>query len=615
LTKLHKINPGLLAWALALLCVLLPGCGGEEMRPNVLLIVLDDFGYNDLAINNGSDSPTPTLDQLASEGLRFTRHYTESSCTPSRVALLTGRYPARLGFHPAGSGIAHEVETLADVLSAQGYSSHMIGKWHAGDAHRESRPEYQGFNQWFGFVSQMYLAGPHKDGVYRRGRPTYINPWLENEKGQLRQYQGHLSELLTGHALEVMQTETDPWFIYLSYYAPHGPVQPAPEYAERFSKDDRGRYQALKSQLDTNIGRVLQQLEDSGERDNTMVLVVSDNGGTATAYPSNLPFEGVKAAYGEGGVRTPLIVSWPGHWEGGETRERTTMIFDLYPSILSALGIPVPAGVDGTDMFAVPSPRSLRWYSHGFFGDAYSVLSGDGQWRLITWMGWSEVVKKLLHAPDFFASGSDASVDPELVRHLDEPMQAWISDATRVDGLAWEDKGEWRDFTRDAFRRSPLLGAHSMGFVFRSDKAPPRDGGPRLLVEQEGYIKISERGDELLIEVDGNSVEVEFPGMDNQCASIVISSIMNKNSQVFFRENSMSFVHVYVNGEPVLQSVYRNPELNPASPKNPLRVRLRGLQGRYMPSSAEVHLSTRFFQPLEVATRVHPELLASCEEH
>ena len=146
---------------LALLCLLLSACGAEKERPNVLLIVLDDFGYNDLAVNNGSDSPTPTLDQLASEGLRFTRHYTESSCTPSRVALLTGRYPARLGFHPVGSGIAHEVDTLADVLSSQGYSSHMIGKWHTGDAHRESRPEYQGFDHWFGFISQMYLAGPH----------------------------------------------------------------------------------------------------------------------------------------------------------------------------------------------------------------------------------------------------------------------------------------------------------------------------------------------------------------------------------------------------------------------------------------------------------------------
>ena len=110
-----------------------------------------------------------------------------------------------------------------------------------------------------------------------------------------------------------------------------------------FSDDARGRYQALKLQLDTNIGLVLKQLRDSGQWENTMVLVVSDNGGTSTAYPSNAPFAGVKAGYGEGGIRTPLILSWPGHWQGGETRDSITMIFDLFPSILAALGLPVPA--------------------------------------------------------------------------------------------------------------------------------------------------------------------------------------------------------------------------------------------------------------------------------
>ncbi|MCZ6829302.1 MAG: sulfatase-like hydrolase/transferase, partial [Gammaproteobacteria bacterium] len=303
MTNLQCSVRGLCACGLAVICSLLASCGTEKERPNILLIVLDDFGYNDLAINNGSDSPTPTLDQLAREGLRFTRHYTESSCSPSRIALLTGRYPASLGFHPLGSGLAREVETLPDVLSAHGYSSHMIGKWHAGDAHRESRPEFQGFDHWFGFMSQLYLAGPHHDGVYTRGPPTYLNPWLENENGDLRQYPGHLTELLTGHALKVMQSEKEPWFIYLSYYAPHTPLQPGVDYAGQFSDDARGKYQALKSQLDTNIARVFKQLRDSGQWDNTMVLVVSDNGGTGAAYPSNIPFAGVKAGYEEGGVR------------------------------------------------------------------------------------------------------------------------------------------------------------------------------------------------------------------------------------------------------------------------------------------------------------------------
>ena len=598
---------------LALLCLLLSGCGAEQERPNILLIVLDDFGYNDLAVNNGSDSPTPTLDQLASDGLRFTRHYTESSCTPSRVALLTGRYPARLGFHPVGSGIAHEVDTLADVLSSHGYSSHMIGKWHTGDAHRESRPEYQGFDHWFGFISQMYLAGPHQDGVYRRGRPTYLNPWLENEKGQLRQYQGHLSELLTGHALQVMQTETDPWFIYLSYYAPHSPLQPAAEYASRFSDDDRGRYQALKSQVDTNIGRVLQQLEDSGERDNTMVLVVSDNGGTARVYPSNEPFAGVKAGYREGGLRTPLILAWPGHWEGGETRDRITMIFDLFPSILSALEIPVPAGIDGVDIFTPQAPRSLRWYSHNMLGDAYSMLSADGEWRMSDWVG---VVRLLLHQANFLTSNPapEQVADPELAQAMVNDMQQWIVAQTRVEELATEDAAPWRSYTQNDFRRTPMLGAHTMGFVFRADANRVDESDSSLLVEQEGYIDIRAQAGQLLITVDGNAVTVDFPQRENRCASLVVSSILTKDNMVYFGADSTSIVHVYVDGERVLESRYRNPELNRASPKNPLRVRTGAEQGWYMPGSAKVELSTRFLPQAEVASRMHPRLIGACTQ-
>ncbi|MGI9285532.1 MAG: sulfatase-like hydrolase/transferase, partial [Pseudomonadales bacterium] len=201
----------------ALLIALIQGCDKQSRKPNVLVILLDDFGYNDLAINNGSDSPTPTLDSIAGSGMRFTRHYTESSCSPTRAALLTGLYPARLGFHPTGTGIAHEVETLPDALAANGYVTHMIGKWHAGDAHHESRPEYQGFQHWFGFINQLYLAGPDSNGEYRSARPTYRNPWLEDETGQWQQHKGHLTDILTRRALQVISTEQQPWFMYLAY--------------------------------------------------------------------------------------------------------------------------------------------------------------------------------------------------------------------------------------------------------------------------------------------------------------------------------------------------------------------------------------------------------------
>ena len=624
----NRIKIGWLVCACTIFFLLLSGCRAVTdrdtgaVRPNILLIVLDDFGYNDLAINNGSDSPTPNLDQLAREGLRFTRHYAESSCTPSRIALLTGRYPARLGFHPIRAGLSHEVETLADVLSANGYNSHMIGKWHAGDTHRESRPEFQGFDHWFGFMNQLYLAGPHKEGMYTRGRPTYHNPWLENEKGELQQHQGHLTDILSQHALEVMRTETDPWFIYLPYYAPHGPIEPATDYAREFSDDSRGRFQALKSQLDTNIGRLLTQLRDSGQWRNTMVLVVSDNGGTGAAYPSNYPFPGVKVSNREGGIRTPLILSWPGHWEGGEIVDGITMIFDIFPTIVAALGISAPAGIDGTDIFAAQSPRVLRWYSHyqyvDTFADIHSVLSANGLWRLNARETWEDVEYALFKHLNYFNSGQkpEPVIDPGRVQSLSVPMQSWISDVTRVKDLAVADTDQWRAYSLHAFRRTPMLGTHSMGFVFRSDNSLDDGGGPRTLVAQNGYIDIREQGDELLIEVDGHPMEIAFPKRSSQCSSVVISSFLRKNNQILLSENSVSTIQVYVNGEPALLSKYRNRERNTASPQNPLRVRIgTGNEGGwYMPSISQAILSTRYFRPEEVASQIHPELIKSCME-
>jgi arylsulfatase A-like enzyme len=598
-----------LGWLLVL--VVLVGCDAGEERPNILLIVLDDFGYNDLAINNDSDSPTPTLDQLAREGIRFTRHYTESVCTPSRIALLSGRYPAKLGFHPVGSGLAPEVETLPDALGRQGYTSHMIGKWHAGDAHRESRPEFNGFDHWFGFMNQLYLAGPHENGVYARGRPTYRNPWLENEKGELRQHPGHLTDLLTDHALDVMRSEANPWFIYLSYYAPHTPLQPSQKYLDKFGGANGNKFQAVKAQLDSSIARLFEQLRESREWDNTMVVVVSDNGGTAAHYPSNLPFAGVKAGYQEGGVRTPLIMSWPGHWEGGQVRDDTTMIFDLYPSITSALGIQAPLDLDGRDIFAEHSPRELHWYSHNAFGDIYSILSDDGQWRFNNWVG---VVQQLLHQSQFVVSGAGTTDtdDSQRAQDMDESMRVWVEAATRVNDLQAEDSNGWRAYSGDAFRRTPLLLAHSMGFAFRSGSSAV-NAIERSLVLQEGYIDIRESGDHLLITIDGNPVEVDLSPRGERCTSVVINSYLAKDNLVFYKQGDISSVQVYVDGRPVLEGEYKNHTLNPASPRNPLRVKISSEKGWYMPPSAQPFLSTRFLGEQEIADSIHPELMRSCE--
>jgi arylsulfatase A-like enzyme len=611
--RMYRNNHTKIARILSLsCCLLLTACQGEPDKPNVLLIVLDDFGYNDLAINNGSDSPTPTLDEIARQGIRFTRHYSESSCTASRVALLTGLYPARVGAHPYLNGIDHELLTLPDVLRDQGYTTHMIGKWHAGDAHRESRPEYQGFDRWFGFINQLYLRGPQVQGHYKRRRPTYRNPWLENELGELQQRDGHLTDILTNRAIEVIEQEQDPWFMYLSYYAPHDPVEPADEYAGRFTADAAGRYQALKAQLDANIERVIGTLEDADELRNTMIIVVSDNGGTAKAWPSNRPFYGSKATYTEGGVRTPLLMRWPGHWPAGEVRQQVVSIMDLYPTIVAALGLPVPAGLDGSDVFASPQERrELRWYSHGLYGDSFSMLSADGQWRLSNRLG---VAEQLYHESEFVQGEPENQLEayPDIARAMRESMQTWIRSVTRVDGLSPTGEGDWTSYSGAAFRRTPLGGTHSLGLVFRRGQGVADASVRQQLLVQDGYISVSEADSILRIAVDGNEIDVALPA-GQECFSLFVQSVMLKSNKVYFRAENPSHMFVSLNGEQLVHSAYKNADLNTASPKNPLRVFSSPAGRWYLPSVEGVFLSTRALTEKEIVADIEPGLRAICD--
>jgi arylsulfatase A-like enzyme len=600
------------SWACGLLaCLGLAACDAGPERPNVLLVVLDDFGYNDLAVNNGSDSPTPTLDGIAARGLRFTRHYTESSCSPSRVGLLTGRYPARVGAHPLVGGIDPELVTLPELLREHGYATHMVGKWHAGDAHREARPEYQGFDHWFGFVNQLYLRGPHSATGYRRGRPTYLDPWLEDERGELRRHRGHLTDILTDHAIGVMQRERDPWFIYLSYYAPHTPIEPADSFRARFPDDPAGRYQALKAQLDANLGRIVDYLESAGRARDTLLVVVSDNGGTARAWPSNLPFFGEKASYYEGGIRTPLLVAWPGRWPENETADRVAMIIDLYPTLAAALDITVPPGLDGIDLFGPERRRELKWYSHNPAGDSLSILSADGQWRFTSWQRHFEWLHHVsdLQRPE---PPNRLSEQPETAAGLRGNLLDWVSSATRVEGLSVAGDATWRSFSGADFRRTPLVGSHSMGFLFRRGSGATAAGEVQPLVRQDGYIDITEADGRLHIRVDGNETRVALPAQQ-ACFSLVVSSTLWKTNMVSYRSDRRSRTEVFLNGLPAASSEYANPVLGAASPRNPLEIFSAGEGRWFMPAAADPYLSTRALGADEVSRVVSPGLMTACD--
>ena len=448
-------------------------------QPNILTIMVDDFGYNDLAINNNStDTATPNMDQLAREGVRFTRHYATAVCSPARAALLTGINPSRLGYIPNGPGISPDIDTLPDLLGSLGYQSWHIGKWHIGYEYRDAWPDRQGFDHWFGFLSQWRLAGEHVDGELVLAAPRYDDPWLEGDLDAGQHYTGHLDDLLADRALDVLtelESTVEPWYLNLWFYAPHDPIDPSAEFASRYPDTYEGRYQALVEQVDHNIGRVIQRLEDLGALDDTIVVVVSDNGGANLngTLESNAPYYGYKRSLHEGALRVPLLIRWPGQKFSGATYDDIVSIEDLYPTLLEAIGVAVPPDIDGVSFFSamgtrpLPNSRNLFW-EFSPFDKSHAVLSVDGLWK--RYQGgrlWGVNPPPVLFdlATDPTGSAADPMPPPDRVQQLADIFHNWYRDAHTVGYDLIDTGGGVRQLSGHSLQRTPGVGAYTFGIA------------------------------------------------------------------------------------------------------------------------------------------------------
>jgi len=378
----------------------------SSTKPNILFIVVDDLGYDDTSAINTGGLPTPNIEQLAQQGVTFRRHYADSTCTPSRVAMLTGRYPERSGFRPIGSEIPAEFSTIAEQLRDAGYATYLTGKWHAGEERPQAWPQNKGFDHWFGFLNQWELAGEITEANRGHRKPTYHNPMLREDGGELKRYPGHLTDILTAHTiqkLEQLQDSGKPWFLYHAFLAPHHPIQPTERYAKNFPDTPEGRYTALVSQLDDAIGQILQAVD----RKNTLVVFVSDNGGTNNERNNNFPYFGKKGEMYEGAFRTPLIVSWPGSIPQGKAIDEVVMNVDIYPTLLAAAHKQAPQDLDGKNLWplllndnaSIKRSRSWEVYSENVNALSYSFLSESGDWRLSSIQGHTPGLFKLSESP------------------------------------------------------------------------------------------------------------------------------------------------------------------------------------------------------------------------
>jgi len=405
---------------LALLLLPMANHAASE-KPNIVLVFLDNFGWGEPGFNGGGiirGAPTPRIDQIAAEGLRLTNFNVEVQCTPSRSALMTGRYAIRSGNGtvPLGEGVYGLVQwevTMAEMLSAAGYATGMYGKWHLGRT--EGRfPTDQGFDEWYGIPNStdesVYseMPGFAESGVAE----TYV---MEGIKGsapkKVRPYRLDYRPLidrdLTDRAIDFMQRQAKahkPFFVYLPYTATHFPTMPHPEFA---GKTGNGAWADLLTQIDSYTGELLDTLDQLGIADNTIFIFTADNGPEATGYESTSlttetpingspgPWRSTLFSSYEGALRVPFAVRWPGQIAASQSSDEIVHAMDLYPTLAKIAGgvPPIDRPIDGiemTDFFLGRSEKSGREGFVVYMGnDVFGVKWRNWKLHLKEQSGWN----------------------------------------------------------------------------------------------------------------------------------------------------------------------------------------------------------------------------------
>jgi arylsulfatase A-like enzyme len=364
--------------------------------PNIIFILADDLGWKDVGFH-GSDIKTPNIDQLAETGLKLEQLYAQPMCTPTRAALMTGRYPMRYGLQTLvilpdqTYGLPTTERLLPQALKDAGYSTALIGKWHLGHAKREYWPRQRGFDYHYGPLIGEIDYFTHEMHGQR--------DWYRNN--QPLKEQGYVTTLLGQDAVRVIDAHDPkkPLFMYLAFTAPHTPFQAPQAYLDRYkhiADPQRRAYSAMVTAMDDQIGAVVQALDKRGMRDNTIIVFQSDNGGTRStllagqietkgALPAdNGPFREGKGTLYEGGTRVAGFINWPGHIKPGVV-DQPIHVVDWFPTLTGIAGVKSHAGLplDGLDMWPTlsegkPSPRQEVVYNIEMFRGA--VRQGD--WKL-----------------------------------------------------------------------------------------------------------------------------------------------------------------------------------------------------------------------------------------
>lgn len=325
------------------------------IKPNILVILADDLGRGDYSAFGTKDIRTPGIDRLCREGMTFDNSYANScACSPTRAALMTGRYPDRAGVPgvirhtPENSWgwLSPRVTLLPQALKRAGYHSAIVGKWHLG-LESPNTPTERGFDFFHGFLGDMM----EDYWTHRRGGQNFMR-----RNREVIDPQGHATDLFTGWACDYLAeraTSRKPFFLYLAYNAPHDPIQPPPEWLAKVIarepglSEQRAKLVALIEHFDAGVGKVLDTLDRLKLADNTLVVLTSDNGGMLQFGANNGPWRSGKTHVYEGGLRVPGVARWPGRVAPGSRTARVTLTMDIFATALDVAGLQPPPDTDG----------------------------------------------------------------------------------------------------------------------------------------------------------------------------------------------------------------------------------------------------------------------------
>ncbi len=432
---------------MGLLYISLSGCGlcsGEarslSRKPNFVIIMADDLGYGDIACFGNKKISTPHIDALAQQGIKFTDFHSNGVvCSPTRAALLTGRYQQRSGVEGVVTAKSHRDKgmslketTFAEVLKPAGYTTGIFGKWHVGYPAKYN-PIHQGFAEYVGFVSGNVDYHSHVD------QEMFLD-WWKGDK--IDDEPGYLTDLITDYGVTFIRAHQDqPFCLYLAHGAPHYPYQGRKDPAMRQAGQPRTReavpdverrYKEMIEVMDEGVGRIVSTLKDLGLQKDTLVFFLSDNGPTGTVvrlFDSAGPLRGTKGTVWEGGHRVPAVASWPGHIPAGTVSHQTGMGMDLLVTMASLAKAPLPVNhaFDGVDLSPVLlgqgtlAPRMLFWRA------GKGKVARRGPWKLVV-QGKKTQLYNL--SQDIGEKTDLSQTEPKAKAQLLGALEAWEADVS-----------------------------------------------------------------------------------------------------------------------------------------------------------------------------------------